>query len=708
MNTRGASEPSAYWLPMNNLHEHIATLAKLQPTRAALVVCGPDGTTLEEITYGNLYERIAAVAAGLQSQGLRPGDRVALALSSVADQLILTWAAWASGISVVPLDSKRDTKELQEFKLSLSRVKAVLHELPSAGSTPPTWMPDLSHEALILFTSGTTAHPKGAQLSLSNMVTNAEGIKDWLQVGAEDRFMVVLPLHHINSTTFCLATLLAGGTIAVPPGYSNSGFWGQAAKTGATFTSIVQSIVFDQLNRTADYARVGADLRLSRIQIGSAPVVVSAAQKFIRTFGIPLYQGYGQTETALRVTGVPMDLPPAAYAQLIEENSIGMPMPWATVEIMDEQGVVLGEGEEGELAVKGPAVMAGYLGQEPAFRDGYFLTGDIGYYKNLEGRRFFYLIGRKKEILIKGGVNISPVAVENALQRVSDAIEQAYVVPVADERYGEEVGAVVCWNEGNEPVVAMRQLKARLLLGSAHISRYETPSYIAALPASELPTTSTGKVQRALLKERISTWEPSGSLFETEKYRFVVVLPHAPLAPASLALYNHCWQPLLLDAEAYAAFLQKNTTLAAVDAAGNIAGQISFAVKNGVPTCVSICSNAYRPKPVPDVAVVPTPEEVEEYVRAGHDPVINFHTKLGAKVVEVIPQGRPEDKSALGYTTLLRYAVPSEPVRVDAAAPVSQQLIHAVLLLAQDAGLPSVDALSRPGGLAAYLVQKHA
>lgn len=689
-----------------NLHEHIASLAAQAPTRAALVTVDRDGVATGTITYAELPAHIEAAASYLRSRGLARGDRVALAMDSGVEHLLASWAAWATGIVVVPLDTKRDTQELVDYKLSLTEAKMTLTELPSVAPIAVEWMPDTSHPALILFTSGTTAHPKGAKLTLENLVVNAQGIKEWLRVGPEDRFLVQLPLHHINSTTFCLTTLLAGGTIVMPPGYSNSHFWRQAAQTGATFTSVVQSIIFDQLGRAAEHAAVRDALKLSRIQVGSAPVVAHAAQEFIRIFGVPLYQGYGQTETALRVTGVPMDIPQALYSRLVEENSIGTPMAWARVEVMDESGAVLGEGEEGELVVKGAAVMEGYLTNEEVFRDGYFLTGDIGYYRTIDGRRYFYLKGRKKEIIIKGGINISPVAVENSLKKISADIDQAYVVGVADERYGEEVGAVVCFKEGRETASAMRALKLTLLLGTPELSAYETPRYLAASSVDALPTTSTGKVQRIVLKRDVprERFEPIHELFAEDAYRFVVLEPHAPLFEASRELYNRCWEPLVQDNAAYKTYVQKNLTLMALDAQGAIAGQISFKRDRDALVCVSICSAGYRPKPVPEAPRIPTAEEVREYLLAGKDPVMNFHTKLGARLVEVTPGGRPEDKSALGYTMLLRYDVAAAP-GLASDAPVSHRLIHAVLRLAHDLHLTQVDAVSRPGGLAAHVAQ---
>src|SRR3989344_4688007 len=477
-------------LPIRSLYGHIATLAKAQPKKTALLSCDGEGAILEEITYEALLQKITAAASYLLGLGLTKGDRVALAFGNSTELLIISWAAWATGIVTVPMDTKRDTSEQYQYKIALNKATlliaqpGVLKNIDAASLRGVTvkefsgflehtnenvaWESDLSHLALVLFTSGTTAHPKGAKLTLMNLLVNADGIRRWLKITADDTFLVNLPLHHINSTTFCLATVLAGGTVAVPPSYSNSRFWQQGAKTGTTITSdrnlplhhinsttfclatvlaggtvavppsysnsrfwqqvaktgttitsIVQSSLFDQLSREEEHAKFHKDIHLSRIQIGSAPVVAQTRSEFRKKFNIPLYQGYGQTETALRVTGVPMDVSEPLYEKLVEENSIGTVMPWADLRVADDTGRILGESEEGELIVKGPAVMEGYLGDEPAFRDGYFLTGDIGLYRTIQGQKFFFLKGRKREMIIKGGINISPVAIENNLKKIS-------------------------------------------------------------------------------------------------------------------------------------------------------------------------------------------------------------------------------------------------------------------------------------------------
>lgn len=699
-------------IAIKSLHEHFSALAKQRPDKAALIICDEHGTATEQISFQELFKKIEAVAASLQGAGFVNGDRVALSIENSAELLLASWAAWSIGVVTVPLDTKRDTTELSAYKQKTSSTKGLFKKediralCAAKGTQVVEWKGSLSHEALILFTSGTTAYPKGVQLTLENLVVNAQSVIEWLRITEDDRFSVQLPLHHINSTTFCLATLLAGGSIVIPPRYSNSLFFGQLAKTGATYTSIVPSIVFDQLCRKDAYAAVSAQLKLNRIQLGSAPVVASAAAEFIRTFGIPLYQGYGQTETALRVTGVPMGLPEPLYQKLVEENSIGAPLSWAQVEITDDEGLILGEEEEGEVAVKGPAVMQGYLGGESAFRNGYFLTGDVGFYRMMEGYKFFFLKGRKKEIIIKGGINISPVAVENSLKKISTEVDQAYCLGVVDSRYGEEVAAVICFKEGVEAGAAMRHLKFSLLSGTPFLSAYETPKYLLALSAADLPTTSTGKVQRMVLKERTPRewFEQLYELFKTDTRRFEIIEPQSPHARASHELYNHCWQPLVLDAAAYKKYLGEYPTLAAINSDGQLDGQISFSCKEGRLTCVSICSAAYVPKPVPEVRTAPDTATVRTYLLEGLDPVMNFHKKLGAELVEVTPNGRPEDKSTLGYTMLLRYP-PMTQTTLPADAPVSAQLIAAVRILAAGAGA-EVYAVSRPGGLAAHMAFK--
>lgn len=687
------------------LYTHFVYLAETQPERIAIELCDKDGVVVESISYRELPKKLEEVASGLDAQGLQVGDRIALSLSSSFDHVVMSLAAWCAGIITVPLDNKRDTKEASFFKIRTSHSVLVIREMISDQRHFSKWLSDISRVAMILFTSGTTGSPKGVELTLNNLCINAKSIGEWLRLSGNDVFLVVLPMHHINSTTFSLAVLLAGGKLVLTPGYSSSRFWHQIARSGATVTSVVPSILFDQLARKSEFENVKSGIQLSRVQVGSAPVVAHTVLEFIRSFGIPLYQGYGQTETSLRVTGVPLDLPASIYNSLLEENSIGTPMPWAQVEVMNKDGVFVSENQEGELVVSGPAVMRGYIGGEDAFRGDFFLTGDLGFFRIINGRRYFFLTGREKEIIIKGGINISPVAVENALKKVSSQIDQVYVVGVKDSRYGEVPAAAVCWKPKVDHTVAMRILKGALFLGSKDVPAYDAPQYFRSFKIKDLPSTSTGKVQRVILKKQFSdkdSLEPLENILENARYKFVFVDEHSNLAKESQRLYNHCWQPLVANSVLYGKYLREHKTIAAIDSDGTLAGQISFSYKEKVLTCVSICSASYIPKPIPKTKNSVTYEEVRSYILDGNDAVINFHIKLGAEFIDVIPNGRPDDKRALGYIARLRYKVPAR-VGFDENDRISKQLISIVLLLAKDQGVSYVEVLSRPGGLAAHI-----
>lgn len=757
-------------IPTNNFFTYLSQLAEQHPTKEAILRYSTEGEKQEVLSFRDLKERIIAVGAWLYRNGIQKGDTVAFAMTNSPELLILSWSAWCMGVITVPLDVKRDTMEHHQYKLSLTKAKCIIthkdmftkaekdvltsstpvHEVSEKMFLTPSsfsqWETGITHTALILFTSGTTAHPKGVVLTLENLLVNADGIKQWLHLIARDRFLVVLPMHHINSTTFCLTTLLAGASIAIIPTYSNSKFWRQVAATKATFTSIVQSICFDQLSRVKEFAAVQENIQLGKIQIGSAPVVVKDAMEFVNLFKIPLYQGYGQTETALRVTGVPIDLSSELYRRLLEQNSIGMPMKWATVGIMDEKGKILSEGEEGELVVKGPAIMQGYLGGEEAFKDGYFLTGDIGYYKMIDGKKFYFLKGRKKEIIIKGGINISPVAVENQLKQLNTNIDQVYVVGIPDDRYGEEIGAVVIWKHEVNSGDAMIQLKAQLLFAAReHISAYETPRYLTSILVSDLPMTSTGKIQRAILRMQLplAVFAQTTELLQVASRHFTLITPDSPLLPEALSVYNNSWQPLTLDMKEFRAFVSHFPTIAAIDTEKKILGMVSFvktaltddklsmltyadilhgkadedqtaSSENMSLVCISICSATYKHHSFTKVQSVPSPQQVEAYLFEGKDGVYNFHITpkggfaKGASLVRLLPNARPEDKSAVGYNMLMKYPEIRQSVRISPTAPVSQQLIEVVMKLAEYLEIPYVSAFSRPGGLARYLARANA
>lgn len=759
---------------MKNLYEHILNLAVEHPAKEALLSCDNHGNAQKTYTFKDVKEIVKRTGHWFQNElGVHAGDTVALALPNSVEFLLISWTAWALGIVTVPLDIKRDTQKEHLYKIQLARAKILItkedmfspadlkaigkhlkivkvDEMPTLDrvSDAVSWEKGISQSAMILFTSGTTADPKGVELTLENILTNAEGIQDWLKIKKEDRFCVLLPLHHINSTTFCLAALLAGASIAVPPTYSHSKFWEQLAKSKCTFTSIVPTICYDQLSREKEFSEVENELKVSRIQIGSAPVVVADAAKFTEQFGIPLFQGYGQTETALRVTGVPMELEKNMYETLVLENSIGKEMKWADVQIMDKEGNILKEGKEGEIAVRGSAIMKGYLQDadesKKVFLNGYFLTGDLGYYRNIDGNRYFFLKGRIKEIIIKGGVNLSPVHIEERLKKMFKDISEAYVVGVSDKRFGEEIAVAVCFKKSQQSPVKLKTQLAHQLISSKEFPDFEKPKYIGIIEESLIPRTATGKVQRSVLKKNMpkDAFEPIALIAKNNAYTFLrLAKDEKRYMKQSFTLFNYCWQPLGIDENTFAEHVQNGIVIVGVDKDDNVVGLVSFLItslkeeqliklsyreitgnltlktnqdEGDKIVCVSICSNTAKVQELKEDSVPqsPAPEEMEAYLHSGNDLVYNFHQKSkagagGAELVALLPQARPEDTLSLGYAMLLKYPALSleRMIEPDFKASLAVQLMESAMRFAQQLGIFEIYAFSRPAGAYQYFLK---
>jgi len=382
--------------------------------------------------------------------------------------------------------------------------------------------------------------------------------------------------------------------------------------------------------------------------------------------------------------------------------------------------------------------MKGYLGLKEGFKNGYFRTGDIGYFKKINGEKYFFLKGRKKEIIIKGGINISPVAIENKLKQISPNIDQVYAIGIPDKRYGEEIGAVICWKK-KDVVKANIILKEKLLAGSTDISDYETPQYLATINQKDLPLTSTGKVQRSILKKNIpsASFEPIDLIVANRNYRFFRLSLKSPYIKEAFALYNYAWDPLTTDMKTFRDQIRQTIIIIALDKDNKVQGlictiqtnlsqkelcSITYADLVGnkrvldsqgkALICVAICSSNYRQEPIPQVKKIPTSSQMQAYLESGRDSVLGFHAKpkggftKGAALVCLLPNARPEDERSLGYNMLLKYPQITQEIKLKEGASVAVQLIEVVMLLARSLGVEDVYAFSRPAGAAGYFVEK--
>jgi len=524
--------PHTYQFPWKNFTDLLKTRSREIPAHPAFIFRDVDTGDRSVTSYADLDRETAAIAGTLnQKYGISQGDRVSLALPNCVEIPLITLALFRLGATSVPLDLKRDTPDRKQFKVQdsdsklictfpelVSEEQAILPdtrvvstdelkgETSHAKSSEPEWsgsQTDEGHTNVVLYTSGTTGVPKGACLTRQSLTSNADGIIQWLGFDNADRLSLVLPLHHVNSTVFSLTMLMVGGTLILNSRYSLSQFWPVIEEEEVTATSIVPTIMHD-LNGS-DTEPATARNHLKKVMIGSAPVPSGAACRFVDRFGIPLTQGYGTTEVSLRVTGLSPDLKPDTYRYLLEENSIGSELANCNVAIHGDPT----EGELGEILVRGPVVADGYLNQSSAtlesFTDEWFRTGDIGYWRLIEGERYYFIHGRAKEIIIKGGVNISPIAVENALVESVDEISAAYVVGLPSERWGEDICAavVVDGNTGDAARIIQTIYTMAQAGDISGLSSFEAPSKIVDVHPDDLPKTSTGKVQRAALKDRL-------------------------------------------------------------------------------------------------------------------------------------------------------------------------------------------------------------
>ncbi len=777
-------------LTVGSILDLLKHASHMHPDKAAIIAVDPDKDRTQTIRFKELFSLVVRTRSLLQSAGVRSGDRFAILMHNAPEVLIFELAGGLLGAATVPLDVKRDTLERKIYKLKdtgakalfikheglpdkqeikaigsscpnltivswsdISELQKILHNLPNPADTKIRSSALLTSDYIILYTSGTTANPKGVVLTARACLLNALGIIQWQKFTSADRFNIVLPLHHINSTEFCLSMLLVGGTIILNSRYSASRFWDIISRYRATNTSIVPTILHDLLVRRDEFVKLDPDITdFKRICIGSAPVLPVETLRFYETFGVRVVQGYGQTETALRVAGVPIDVTDAAYKELVQSNTIGVELANNNLAIMDEQNNEKDETEHGEICIRGPVLADGYLNNpketERVFLHGWFHSGDLGYWKYIDGRKYYFIIGRIKEIIIKGGVNLSPSAIEDALLKTYEEIDEVSVVGYPDTRMGEEIAAVIVFKR--PPLASQGEaLRNRIVEDTQKgkipgLSPYEAPKKVFIF--KDLPKTSTGKIQRVEVKktvaERIKYEEPKHYYIrpigpqEKKILRDAVVINNERWLglPATLREFSERTKNALL----YGAFEEKeglvgtlscvqlpypmveklttwneatsHGTLANHDPDGDTLLCVAISVKSNYQQ--STINNQLSGTQEKQLQLL-AKKHLHHYITRGHDYVLNFHRKpkgglRGAKVWKILENGRPEDADAMGYNVLMKYPRVSKGtsiIRSNAPTP-SFLLIEHALIRAKEQGLRYVIAFSRPAGFRQYLIRE--
>ena len=362
-------------------------------------------------------------------------------------------------------------------------------ELPDAasGTLAPA---DADGGAMLMYTSGTTGLPKGVLLSHANMLHAGRAVAGHQSLGPHDRVLTSLPLYHINGQCIaCASTLASGGSLVLPHRFSASQWWPQVERFRPTWLNLVPTIVAYLLNGpdlTPGEREAARGVRFARS--ASAPLPPDQQREFEARFGIPLVEAMGLTETASIAFCNPM--PPAAR----KIGSAGRPLGIeARVVGIDRR--VLGEGESGEIELRGPSAMRGYHRPEASSKaavdaDGWFATGDLGH-RDADG--FYFITGRLKELIIKGGEKIAPREIDEVLLR-HPAVLEAAAVGVPDREYGQEILACIVVKPGAS--LDEDDVRAHCL---TELGRYKSPRYLRFVDS--LPKGPSGKVQRMKLAE---------------------------------------------------------------------------------------------------------------------------------------------------------------------------------------------------------------
>ncbi len=379
----------------------------------------------------------------------------------------------------------------------------------------------LDDEALLVYTSGTTGSPKGVILSQYNLLVDAQGISQWQAITGNQRMMCVLPIHHVNGIVVTIITpLYVGGSTVLNRRFSVSRFWERIVREGVNVVSVVPTLLqflleYGERERAQGNTIFGGgvsrrDLSHFRHLIcGAGTLSVALAKAFSEMFGVTIIHGYGLSETTCYSCFLPIGLSWSANQRWLlahDYPSIGCPIEPNEMAIFsaDGSGLQLGEGERGEICIRGHNVMQGYFNRPDAnaetFKFQWFRSGDEGFFLRDEaGRQFFFITGRIKELINRGGVKFSPFDIEEVLLGI-DGVKVGLAVGFKNDYYGEEVGAYVVLEAG------ARLDETSVIAGCRARMPFEKSPKVVVF-GSEIPVTSTGKYQRLKLRDRFAEWE---------------------------------------------------------------------------------------------------------------------------------------------------------------------------------------------------------
>lgn len=499
----------------NSIKDLIAERAQKTPKGVYLI----DPDTGEQVTYRQLQSQIDNIVFALMQKGFEPGDRIAFALENGINTAVAVLALYCGGYlaTAVNLVAGPDTigYVLEHSKSRLVLIDAQTRDLIEQATAELAQKPELesmhkllkskadnyqhpipvtaNDDGLLMYTSGTTGRPKGVVLTHKNLLAGGSNCAIAHKLISNDRALCVLPLYHINGMCVTLlGPLVSGGSVVVPNKFSVRRFWNIIADHSATWFSVVPTQISYLLHDNPDhFASVEKLLKLRFGRSASAPLSPDVHRAFEKRFGVPIIETMGLTETAAQILSNP--LPPAPRKTGSPGIAFGN-----DIKIADNNHVECPANTEGEILVRGANVMRCYLDNQQATqqaitRDNWLRTGDLG---RMDHDGYVYVTGRLKELIIKGGENIAPREIDDALYSHSAVIEAA-AFACGCETYGERVEAGVVLKE------ACGVTEADLInLCIAKLGRFKSPDKIHIL--DDLPKGPSGKIQRNKIREMIN------------------------------------------------------------------------------------------------------------------------------------------------------------------------------------------------------------
>jgi long-chain acyl-CoA synthetase len=462
------------------------------------------------LTYGQLRDAAGRMGSLLAARGVRPGDRVGIMLPNVPAFPIAFYGAQAAGAIVVPMNPLLKSREVGYYltdsgaKVVLAWHAALAEAAKGAADAGAEAIgietPDMSDlldghasmqgradradddDAVILYTSGTTGRPKGAELTHAGLVRNAElTARTLLKNKPDDVMMGCLPLFHVFGLTCGLnATIAAAGTLTLLPRFAPAKALEIIQRDAVTIFEGVPTMYAAMLHLPdADPAQT-ATLRVC--VSGGASLPVEILRGFEEKFGCIILEGYGLSETS----------PVASFNHpdsVRKPGSIGTPIEGVQMRLIDDEGQTVPDGEIGEIAIRGHNVMTGYWGKPEAtaeaIRDGWFRTGDMA---KVDADGYYFIVDRKKDLIIRGGYNVYPREIEEVLHE-HPAVAEVAVVGLPHPDLGEEIGAAVTLKPGSTATPAELIAFAR-----DRVAAYKYPRRLWLV--DELPKGPTGKILR--------------------------------------------------------------------------------------------------------------------------------------------------------------------------------------------------------------------